>query len=54
MRDDAFALGVNDWPRGRPAARRIELEVTPEVYDADPARHAKRLYAAYLARETRP
>ena len=54
MRDDAFVLGVNDWPRRRPAARRIELGVTPEADYGDPARHAKRLHAAYLAREARP
>jgi len=37
-------------PRVRPAARRIELDVTPDTYYADPAGHAKRLYAGYLAR----
>ncbi|MFU8888010.1 MAG: glycoside hydrolase 5 family protein [Trueperaceae bacterium] len=36
-------------PRVRPANRRVDLDVTPEAYYADPAGHARRLYAAYLA-----
>lgn len=41
-------------PRVRPAARRIDLDGTPDASYADPAGHAQRLYAAYLARGARP
>lgn len=36
-------------PRVRPADRRVDLDVTPDAYYADPAGHARRLYSAYLA-----
>jgi endo-1,4-beta-mannosidase len=35
-------------PRVRPPERTVALDVTAEAYYADPARHARRLYRAYL------
>jgi endo-1,4-beta-mannosidase len=40
--------------RVRPATRRVDLDVSPDAYYADPAGHARRLYAAYLADRDRP
>ncbi|HKX76715.1 MAG TPA: glycoside hydrolase family 2 TIM barrel-domain containing protein [Acidimicrobiia bacterium] len=45
---ESLARFAGTRPVAKPATRRIELDLSPEEYYQDPARHARRLYAHFL------